>query len=93
MDKALTYRTESSHPKAMDTGIIAIQNSVSHPFTLRIKTGSPCTDAHNERMAFTLWPARGEPERDCEREETPVVLGIDPVETHDYGDHRAYNGE
>jgi hypothetical protein len=36
----------------METGIMAIQKMVSQPFTLRMKTGSPCTDAHRVLMTF-----------------------------------------
>jgi hypothetical protein len=36
------------HPVAMDTGIMTIQKMVSQPFTRRMKTGSPCTDAQSD---------------------------------------------
>src|SRR3954463_12960617 len=41
----------------MDTGIMAIQPSVSHPLTRRMKTASPCTAAHspfNTTQAYLL---------------------------------------
>src|SRR5690349_7196819 len=37
-------------------GIIATQKTANHPLTRRIKTGSPCTLAHNAFIVFTVPP-------------------------------------
>src|SRR5689334_10436742 len=36
----------------IDTGIMAIQKTVSQPLTRRIKTGSPCTCAQSDLATF-----------------------------------------
>jgi len=40
-DSDATYATLLIQPVAIEMGIITIQKTVSHPFTRRMKTGSP----------------------------------------------------
>ena len=49
-----------NQPAATETGISKIQNTVSHPLTRRMNTGSPCTDAHSEPMTVIrrMYPRR-----------------------------------
>ncbi len=58
-DNADTYTTLDSHPAIIETGIIATQNTVSHPLTRRMSVGSPCTEAHNDLIAVISPPRTG----------------------------------
>src|SRR5580765_1129674 len=57
----------------METGIMAIQNTVSHPFTRRMNTGSPWIEAHSDLttapIEWGLYPRRnsGNEEERCTR--------------------------
>jgi hypothetical protein len=44
-ESAETYTTRLTQPVISETGIIAIQKIVNQPFTRRMKTGSPWTEA------------------------------------------------
>jgi hypothetical protein len=43
-----------SQPIISETGIIKIQNAVSHPLIRRINVGSPCTDAQIDLAMFLM---------------------------------------
>ena len=43
---------------AREIGIIAIQNTVSQPLTLRMKTGSPWIDAHRLLITTPSVPSK-----------------------------------
>jgi hypothetical protein len=60
----------------MEIGIIAIQKTASQPFTRRMNTGSPCTDAHRDLTPFTAPPSN----LGTDARTFPVFKDLKPVE-------------